>query len=176
MDYNALETEIVGALNAYFTANSIYENFQARPLPENQSELLETYEKSLVNVHYSDSSYTDPRSTDQIVQDETVRVVCYLQCDTMKDATKGGYLLLKHIKAALLGYKPENARTRMWISSYGDWTVAEAGQVNPYIEFAFGAVNTQEIEENEALPDGLNESTSLNSVYLDNDLIAEQTN
>jgi|GEM_PF-3486840 len=159
MDYDGLEVELVGVLNNFFAANNIGAGeallnsvFQARQMPENQQELLQDYTKSLVNVQYVDSIYQDPQSTSKILQEETVKVICYLQCNAMKGET-GGYKLIAAVKDALLGYQPQNAKTRMWISNYGDWNIVD-GQLNPFIEFSFRTVSQQVIDDtDQPLPD-----------------------
>ncbi len=152
MDYDLLETEIVGVLNTYFGSHLIGVEpgeflgsvFVARAMPEDQTELLHNYDKGVVNVQYADSTYGSTRATDRVIQEEQVMVVLYVQCDKMKGAT-GGYRLLKAIKKALLGYKPEEAITKMSISAYGDWRI-EDGEMRPYLEFTFKTINQQEVE------------------------------
>lgn len=153
MDYDALECELVGVLNAYFEANQLTSSpvvlfdtvFCARQMPESPEELLQPYEKSIVNVQYADSNYSDPEATDMICQTENVRVVIYLQCNKMKGAS-GGYKLLSCVKSALVGYRAANSLTRMWISGYGDWRIEE-GQMNPYIEFTFRTPSEQVLND-----------------------------
>ena len=161
MDYDALEAELVGVLNTYFGANNIVGSdpvalystvYQARQMPQNQSALLQSYDFSLVNVLYADSVYGDPKSTADRVQDEQIKIVCFLQCNAMSGPT-GGYNLIAQVKNALLGYRPNNATTRMWISNYGDWRI-EDGQLNPYIEFSFRTVAQQVIDDNDPVLDG----------------------
>jgi hypothetical protein len=153
-DYDALEVELVGVLNSYFGANNISDGgalldtvFNARQMPENQVELLQDYEKSLVNVQYVDSIFQEPMSTSSIVQEETIKVICYLQCNMMK-GDSGGYRLIGCVKDSLMGYEPANARTRMWISNYGDWNIVD-GQLNPFIEFSFRTMAQQVIDDTE---------------------------
>lgn len=147
MDYGALETELVGVLKAFFGANTL-STLDARVMPETAAEILQTYEKALANVHYMDSDYDKPASTSTIVQNEHVHVSIYLQADNMKDPDSGGYTLLTATKDALTGYMPANARTRMWISGYGDWQV-EDGQMMPYVEFTFDTLHQQKRNDSE---------------------------
>lgn len=141
MDYGALETELKGVLLDYFAANSLSAIFDAREMPENQNELLQSYDKGMCNVQYLDSTYGDPESTSIIEQKEMVKVGVFMRTDTVKDA-KGAYQLLKHVKLALIGYKPEDARTRMWVSNYSGWVIEE-GQVGDVLEFTFETRNVQ---------------------------------
>lgn len=153
MDYDALEVELAGVLSAYFEANPISSTnaallntvFDARQMPENQNELSQDYTKSMVNVQYVDSVYDAPENPSLIFQEETVKVVCYLQCNTMKGAG-GGYQLIDTVKKALMGYQPANASTRMWVSDYGDWHLVD-GTLNPFIEFSFWTVSQQVITD-----------------------------
>ncbi len=144
MDYDALEIELVGVLNTYFGANNLSDEvllntvFAARRFPETQTALLQDYSKSQVNVKYSDSTYELPDSTSEICQDETVNVTLYIQADKM-NGPDGGYRLLYYVKRALLGYRPVDSMTRMWVTGYGDWRI-EDGQMKPFIEFAFKTV------------------------------------
>ena len=121
-DYDALEVELVGVLNTYFGANPLSDDvllntvFDARQMPENQVELLQDYDKSLVNVQYVDSIYMDPESTSSITQEETIKVICYLQCNAMKGPS-GGYKLLACVKEwqQRLTYKLyQILRQRLW--------------------------------------------------------------
>ena len=149
MDYAGLESELVTVLTAYFTATvqgegTLADVFAARVMPENQDDLLQQYDKGMCNVQYVDSVYADPASTSIIEQEETVKVSVFMQTNSMKDATQGGYLLIASVKEALIGYKPVDARTRMWISGYGGWEIAD-GEVAYYLEFSFRTVNVQTI-------------------------------
>lgn len=173
MDYDGLEIELTGVLNTYFGVTTLafraYDDnydenydlgpgtnvllntvFDARQMPENQNELLQAYDKSLVNVQYVDSIYDDPQSTSIIVQQETIKVICYMQCNMMK-GMGGGYQLIACVKNALIGYQPAGAKTRMWISNYGDWQVVD-GQLNPFVEFSFRTVSQQVITDNSDPP------------------------
>jgi len=153
VDYDSLETELVGVLNSYFESRLLGSDpdvflkdaYQARRMPENQAELIQEYDKGLINVQYSDSTYGATKATDQVQQEETVMVICYVQCDKMK-GERGGYKLLRCMKKALLGYKPADATEKMVISSYGDWRVEE-GEMRPFVEFSFKTLNIQEVED-----------------------------
>lgn len=146
MDYALLETELVDVLTAHFAANAMADIYDARPMPENQEELLQDFDNGgQCNVSYMDSLYGDPDSTSIIDQEETVKVGIFMRCNTVKD-DKGSYRLLKEVKKALLGYKPNDARTRMWISSYAGWEPVD-GQVGSMLEFAFRTQNVQSIVE-----------------------------
>ena len=161
MDYDGLEVELVGVLNDYFSANNLSDGppavllntvFGARQFPEDQTELLQTYEDTpggLVNVLYSDSSYGSAggvMSAAEIVQDETVRVAFFIQANKMRGSS-AGYKLLAVVKKAILGYRPADSKTRMWLSEYGDWRLnTEEGEMRPYLEFSFVTLAVQQLE------------------------------
>ena len=167
MNYDTLETELVGVVQAYLTAQEYDGVYGVRQMPENQTELLQDYDSwpgGLVNIQYSDSEYGQALSTSMIEQIETVKVCCFIQANKMKGAT-GGYKLLDCVKRALLGYWPSEARSRMYISSYGDWRI-EDGEMKPYLEFSFDTIAQQiDINSMTSAPHGFT-IDSANSVYV----------
>ena len=147
MDYAELETEIVGVLNTYFGANTLADVFEARTMPENKVELLQPFTKGQCNIAYLDSDYATPASTSTIEQMETITLGVFMRCNTVKDEA-GSYKLLKAVKNALIGYKPTDARTRMWIADYTGWNIEDA-QIGDMLAFKFDTVNVQSIVEPE---------------------------
>ena len=141
MDYAALELEIVTKLNADFLADGDVANFMARMMPDNAEDFEVVHEESIVNVQYTGSEYGQPNSK-LMRQDELVVIACYLQCQSMRDEDKGGYLLIDRVKKYLTGYKPSGASTGMWISNSGDWQVMD-GETRPFIEFSFMGMHMQ---------------------------------
>jgi hypothetical protein len=148
MDYGALETEIVGVLNTYFEDNDYDAVFEAREMPENQTELLQGFDKGQCNVAYMESSYGPPASTSSIMQMETVTVGVFMRCSAVRGAG-GSHKLLEVVKSALTGYKPDDARSRMWVTEYAGWNIEDA-QVGNMLAFRFNTVNVQGIVEPEA--------------------------
>lgn len=148
MDYGALETEIVGVLNSYFEDNDYDAVFEAREMPENQTELLQGFEKGQCNVAYMESTYGPPASTSSIQQMETVTVGVFMRCSAVRGAG-GSHKLLEVVKGALTGYKPDDARSRMWVAEYAGWNIEDA-QVGNMLAFRFNTVNVQGIVEPEA--------------------------
>jgi len=148
MDYGALETEIVGVLNSYFEDNDLDEFYEAREMPENQTELLQGFTKGQCNVAYLDSNYGPPASTSSITQMETVTLGVFMRCNAVRGA-EGSHKLLAEVKKALVGYRPADARTRMWIAEYAGWNIEDA-QVGNMLAFRFDTVNVQSIVEPEA--------------------------
>jgi hypothetical protein len=128
--------------------------YAARTFPENPEELLQEYDKALVNVKYAGSTYSKTMATALVIQDEAVIIGCYIQCDAMK-GVGGGYRLLEGVKKALLGYKPTEGKNKLVLNGYADWFV-EQGQVWPMIEFLFETVNMQAV-------DNTPESTTIDS-------------
>lgn len=154
MDYQALETELTDRMNAYFAATPINDDensamlntlFKARRMPENTDEFTRPGEKNYVNIHYTDSVYAKPKSTSEVIQDETVMVSFFLQCRTLR-GDDGAQNLVKHVKQCMMGYKPANGR-KMYINAYGDWNTEDGSMINPFIEFAFTTLSVQKSDE-----------------------------
>jgi Gp37 protein len=135
MNYEALETELVGVLNAYFADNGTDGLFMARVLPDNQVDARQDYAKAVVNVLYYDGDYGEPLSTGAMVQEETVRVLLVFQANHLR-GDGGFYAFIAGAKNALTGYRPAGARTRMWISDYSSASIND-GQLMPALEFSF---------------------------------------
>lgn len=145
MDYEALEQELVNRLNAYFTDKGIEAQFGARRMPENDDEYKRVGSKPFVNVHYADSSFDKPTSTSAIHQTETITISFYVQARQLR-GENGAHKLIGHINTCILGYRPQNARTRMFISGYGDWQAGDEGEINPFIQMQFDTLLQQQPE------------------------------
>lgn len=154
MDYNALIDELVTKLQNYFAATDISTSnsaklntlFDARPMPETDNEFKRVADISFVNVHYADSEFSAPKGTGSIQQTETITVAFYLQARTLSDLNGANHLQQQLINC-MLGYRPANARGRMYISAFGKWTIDEGGQL-PYIEMSFDTI-CQQLEYND---------------------------
>ena len=123
-------------------------------MPENDDEFSTPGEKSLANVHYTDSNYDQPKVTHLVSQVETIKVAIYLQSRKLR-SDAGAYSLLKHIKKCLVGYKPKDARTKMYISGYGDWRLEkDESMLMPFLEFSFETFNNEASDGSPALIGG----------------------
>lgn len=145
MNYAALEEDLKDKLNAAFVADSLDGFFEAVVMPESPKELLKAYTKGRAYVSYMGSSYGTPINTDTIEQMETVRVGVIMRCSTVRD-NKGTYALLGAVKKALLGYRPNGARNRIWISDYVGWNIEDA-TIADVIVLSFDTVEVQRIAE-----------------------------
>ena len=156
MNYDSLETEIVDVLKSYFAGvprtnpadGSLDTLFIVRRIPDNPAELVQEYDKALVNVAYSGSTYGPARSAPVIVQEETISLSLVFQCNTMK-GEGGGWQFVTHCKKALLGYKPTEAIDKLVLSAYGDWEPKQ-GELQPALIFSCMALNTQAMDTPDA--------------------------
>lgn len=148
MNYEALEDELVTRLQNYFQANNLADRYLVKKMPENPSEFDVVSDKGIYWVAYSGSEYQPSQSTNHVSQLEIAKITFYLKCRKLRGAG-GLYLMLEHLKLAIIGYKATNSRQRATVSSYGDWTY-QGNVMGPMMEFGIPCVNVQAIEDETA--------------------------
>jgi len=147
MHYGQLETEITNRLNDYFTSLSVSNLFEAKPIPENDSEGIRAFIKGTVYIQYLKSSYQPTQSLNSVSQPETIILRLTFDVQNLRQAN-GFYNLIDHVKKSLLGYRPSNATTRLVIDEY-DLLQYENNSVQPYLQMKCDALNVQDIDEEE---------------------------
>lgn len=145
MNYGALETELVTRLNAYFTAQSVQDKFEAVPVPQSQAEQDRPFIKSRVTVQYFTSGYKPSQSINQVSQIETITIRLTFEARNLREEN-GFYSLVELVKRSLLGYKPTNCSTKLVIDKY-DQVFYENNTVSPYLDFKTETLNVQADDE-----------------------------
>jgi len=146
MDYNALEQELVDAINQYLASQNESGNYIAKKMAETDADFERADETSLILVHYTDSNYALPQNTSAVTQVETVNVGIYISARTLRNDTNGAYKALVLVKAVMLGFRPTNSTKKMYISSAGTWQSLEGGTM-PFLEFSFDTKSSQQSDE-----------------------------
>ncbi len=147
MNYGSLENELVNRLNQYFIDNSIDDIFEALKIPQNQAELERPFIKSKTTVQYYKSRYGTTKSTNIVVQPEEILIRLTFECRNLREKN-GFYNLIEHVKASLLGYKPDNCTKRLTISDY-NLEFYENNTVSPFLELSTETENVQAFNDEE---------------------------
>lgn len=112
MNYTQLEEEIVARLQPLIDAGH-----EVVTLPETQEKSDKPFPKTRVIVGYSRSEYTAPKSTAQIIQDETI----YIHVSIWARKLRGNgflYAISDAVRILLVGFMPTDCN-RMYLDSRG---------------------------------------------------------
>lgn len=109
IDYNELEQQISDILCPKLTdehgvvteLNLIYD---AKPLPDNESEYTRSFTKPIVFIAFVGSEYDSPINLGLIVQTETITFEAIIRAKTRR-GTSGIFAVINDIKSKLLGKK-----------------------------------------------------------------------
>lgn len=140
MNYTALEQNIVSRL-----APLLAEEYEVEILPETLAAFKKPFEKARVLVGYAGSKFAKPQSVNEISQEETVTVLCYLQARTRAALNP----LVERLKDLLLGFSPPNGK-RMYLVDI-DFDKYEENVWHWNVSFAFTKLEVQRFYDNETL-------------------------
>lgn len=108
MTYEAIETAIVERIQPF-----VPQGVQVVKLPEREDDMSRPFGTGKVTVAYKASRYGEPgsnsamlRSTDHIVQLETLNLEVAIQSRFLRQPSKGIYNLWDMVRRAIVGFKP----------------------------------------------------------------------
>lgn len=142
MNYTALEENIKTRL-----APLLAEEYEVEIMPETQKGFQKAFQKARVFVGYGGSKYSKPQSTNEVSQEETVTIICYLQTRTREVLN----VLVEKLKTLLLGYVPPSGK-RMYLVDI-DFDKYEENIWYWNVSFAFTKLEVQRFYDGE--PDGV---------------------
>ena len=148
MIYEQIETAIVARLQLLMPSG-----VNVVKLPENEEDMQRPFASGRVTIFYKASRYSEPnapnvgimKSTDHIVQNETVVVEVAVQSRFLRSSGKGVYDIWEKLRRGLIGYKPADCN-RIYArdfeySSYQDGIFTYVGNVE------CNRLSVQEVEE-----------------------------
>jgi hypothetical protein len=151
IDYEQFEIDIcdvlcpvtVDAQNVVHQLNTIY---QAKPLPDNNSEFSKTFTKPIVYVVCTNSDYDSPSNLDVIIQEETITFEILLRANTRK-GTAGIFAIINDIKSKLLGYRISRGYTKFRLIKNGYIDSTTQNDWNYMISFSTTTKIAEDIPE-----------------------------